>query len=367
MRSRPSVHVRFAPFGLSWSRAGLLGWSLLASLLALAAHGAEPMVGIRSLAMGESLRALPQQSEALLLNPAGLEQKQQFHVSGFYSLRLPSMGHFLHASISDSVTNRYFALGLYYNYLHETPQFAFRLRTTNPGEDQQIVGAAIVRDGHESGTSLALPVGQRMSLGATLKYAHYSLVAKLGEEQLGAGRAFDDSRVDRENNVDLGSIGSVVSFDVGMVLRPFAGLHLGVVGQNLWPHGSELPTMLGIGLGYAWDDRLILALDTVINFTGHEACTDMTQTTCTETSKQTTVRVGLGGEYSIAGKVPVRLGYMYDDWLAGHHVTAGLGYVSGSSRWAIDVGLRQRVSPSSETVLLIGLRVLSGGLPSDGN
>ena len=330
------------------------------------ANAAEPMVGIRSLAMGDSMRAMATQSEAMLLNPAGLALSQQFQVTGFYSLRLPSLGHFLHASISDSVTNPYFALGLYYNYLRETPRFGFRLR--NGGDDlvQQVVGADIVRTGHESGTTLAIPIGQRLTLGASLKYAYYSLRAQLGQDVAPPGQSAADSRIDRENSVDLGSTGSVVTFDFGMTLRPFAGLHVGVVGQNLWPHGYELPTLLGIGLGYQVGDRLLLAVDTVINFTGNEACSDMTQTTCNETTRRTTVRVGGGAEYTIAGKVPLRLGYLYDDNLRAHHATMGLGYVSKDSGFALDVSVRQRVAPGSETVLLFGIRILRDGIAQEG-
>ena len=47
------------------------------------ANAAEPMVGIRSLAMGDSMRAMATQSEAMLLNPAGLALSQQFQVTGF--------------------------------------------------------------------------------------------------------------------------------------------------------------------------------------------------------------------------------------------------------------------------------------------
>jgi len=331
------------------------------------AYAAEPVVGIRSLGMGDTLRAMASQSEAMLLNPAGLGLSKQFQASGFYSLRLPSLGHFLHASISDSVTNRYFALGLYYNYLHETPRFGFRLRAGGDELVQKVVDAPIVRDGHESGASLAIPLGERFSLGGSLKYAHYSLRAQLGSDIAPPAQTAADSRIDRENSVDLGSVGSVVTFDIGLALRPFAGFHVGVVGQNLWPHGVELPTLLGIGLGYDFGNRLLLAADTVIDFTGHETCADMTFATCNETTRQTTVRVGAGAEWTIAGKVPVRLGYLYDDFLRGHHVSGGLGYVAQDSGFAVDVSFRQRVSSGAETVLLFGIRILRDGASGNGN
>ncbi|MBP6609225.1 MAG: hypothetical protein KA258_06595, partial [Deltaproteobacteria bacterium] len=54
------------------------------------AQAAEPQVGVRSLAMGDSLRAMATQSEGMLLNPSGLALTKQFQATGFYSLRLPS-------------------------------------------------------------------------------------------------------------------------------------------------------------------------------------------------------------------------------------------------------------------------------------
>ena len=329
------------------------------------AHAAEPQVGVRSLAMGDSLRAMATQSEGMLLNPSGLALTKQFQATGFYSLRLPSFGHFLHASLSDSITNRHFALGLYYNYLTEKPRFAFRLRSGGEAFTQLVQGAEIVRTGHESGTALAIPIGERFTLGASLKYGYYTLRAQLGQDMAPPGQTAADSRIDRENSVDLGSVDHVVTFDIGATVRPFAGLHIGIVGQNLWPHGVEMPTLLGIGLGYQLGERLLLAADTVINFTGQQTCIDMSGTTCTETARKTTVRFGLGGEYAIAGRVPLRLGYLYDNDLRAHHTTFGLGFISRDPGFAIDVSVRQRVSGGSETVLLIGLRILRGDGPSE--
>ena len=332
-------------------------------LLVSIAHAAEPQVGLRSLAMGDSLRAMATQSEGLLLNPSGIAITKQFQASGFYSLRLPSFGHFLHASLADSVTNRYFALGLYYNYVYEKPRFAYRLRSGGEAFTQTVYGTEIVRTGHETGSAVAIPIGERVAIGATVKYANYSLRSQLGQDMAPPGLSAADSRIDAEKGVDLGSTGHIVTFDIGATFRPMGGLHIGVVGQNLWPHGYELPTLLGMGLGYQFTDRLMLAVDTVVNFTGNEACSDMSGATCGETVRRTTVRVGAGGEYAIAGKVPLRLGYLYDNDLRRHHVSFGLGYISQDPGFALDVSVRQSVTAGKETVMLIGFRILRDGIP----
>src|SRR5262249_18457220 len=87
----------------------------------------DPVVGIRSLAMGGSLRALAEGDEGTLLNPSGIAVLRQFAAGGSYSFRAQTGGHFLHASVSDSVTQKYLALGLYNTFFYETPSYAYRL------------------------------------------------------------------------------------------------------------------------------------------------------------------------------------------------------------------------------------------------
>ena len=64
-----------------------------------------------------------------------------------------------------------------------------------------------------------------------------------------------------------------MTFDLGATLRIIDELYLGVVGHNLWAHGFELPTRLGLGLGYRYGERLTLAFDAVIDFTSAQRCT----------------------------------------------------------------------------------------------
>lgn len=345
--------------------------SILAGLLvgavvtgaASSAQAAEPVVGLRSLAMGDTLRGAATEAEGPLLNPSGMAVTQKFQVSGFYSLRLPSQGHNVHLSIVDSVTNRRLAIGLYYSFTQELPRFAFPL-AEGPyadGTAQRVIlvdGARISRNGNESGISAALPIGERFSLGATVKYAYYALRAELEPSMIPAGYNFNLSRLDKERGVDLGSIGHAVTFDFGMTLRLVDQLRIGIVGQNLWPQGQELPIRLGLGLAYRLGERLLLAGDAVINFTGSEDCVTVELDRCTETARRTTTRLGLGAEYSILGRVPLRAGYTYDNAMGTQAVTGGIGYVHPSPSFAMDFSFRQRVDNGSETVLLLGFRVI---------
>ena len=346
-------------------------------LWAGSAEATDPMSGVRSLAMGGSLRGLPSGAEGLLLNPAGIATTKQFSATGFYSLRVQSMGHFLHASTADSVTNPYFALGLYYNFVYETPHYAYRLgEYTAPegGTLRRVIsvdGASIVRTGSEAGTVIAIPLFSRFALGGTLKYAYYTLRSTPTAQQLPPDYTYVTPNIDGDRVVDLGSINHVVTFDLGATLRIIDELYLGVVGHNLWGHGFELPTRLGLGLGYRYGERLTLAFDAVIDFTSAQRCTLEAQPSqgaagnpmladslCATSEPELSYRLGGGLEYVLMSKIPLRLGYQFESPLSAHHLTGGVGYYNLEHNFGLDFSLRQGVNAGAETVLLIGLRIL---------
>ncbi len=332
-------------------------------------HAAEPAEGTRSLAMGDTLRAAATGSEGVLLNPSGIAITRMLTAAAFYSLRVQTLGHILHASISDSLMQRWISLGLYYNFIYETPKFAYRLTEGGPNPRTLIVqNSKIVRTGSESGIVVAVPISDRFSLGGTVKYGDYSLKSTLGDGSVPADFNYQSPRVDMDHNVDLGTISHVVTFDLGFTARIYDELRIAVVGQNLWAHGIELPSILGLGVSYRPSTRWLLAGDAVINFTGNVNCigmsadkspnnsTDNATDPCVETSNQTTWRMGLGVEYAIADKVPVRVGYMFNSELDAHHISGGIGYLSVERGFGVDFAIRQRVQGGDETVMLLGLR-----------
>ena len=324
------------------------------------AYAVDPMVGLRSLAMGDSLRGAATGSEGTLLNPSGIAIERRFNSSGFYSLRAQSLGHFLHASISDSVTQQYLAIGLYYNYFHETPRFSYLLPEGGARNRAFVVdGYDTVRTGTEAGAVIAVPFGERFALGGTLKYGYFSLKSQLHAGDVPEDFAYQNPKIDGDKSVDLGTLGHVVSFDLGFTLRLINELRLGVVGQNLWAHGTELPSRLGIGLSYRLNERVLFAADAMIDFTGNESCSvAMDNGLCQESQRRTTYRIGGGAEYIAASKVPLRAGYLYDSYLNAHHVSGGLGYLDTERGFGLDFSLRQQVSAGTETVLLLGFRVI---------
>lgn len=356
-----SLAASYLLWGIRFQRRRLAAiWATAVLMLFWAprAWAVDPVVGIRSLAMGDSLRGFASGDAGLLLNPSGIAMQRQFYTGGFYSLRPQTLGHFLHTSIADSVTQRYLALGLYNTFFYETPHFSYRL---SEGENSNRVitvrGNDIVRTGNEAGLVLAVPLGERFAMGGTIKYGYFSLLSQLHPEDVPPDFTYANPLINGDRKVDLGSVGHVVSFDVGATLRLFNELRLGVVGQNLWAHGTEMPTRLGIGLSYRPSERLLLAADALIDFTGSESCIAVTNGLCTDKEKRTVYRLGGGVEYIVKNVAPLRLGYLYDSNDGAHYISGGVGYLDLMRNYGIDLSLRQQVSAGTETVVLLGVRV----------
>jgi hypothetical protein len=329
----------------------------LVSVLAAAspARAAEPVVGLRSLAMGNSLRAAAVGAEGILLNPSGIALLHQYAVTGFYGFNVQSLGHAFHVSVADSVTQRRIAMGLAYTFVRETPRLALRV-SEGPGKRTlAFQDLPITRNAHEISLVTAIPLGDRFILGVTTKYGYFSTNVQLPADGLPADFMPDNPSFDKDHVYDLRSVGNVVSFDIGLTVRVLDQLSLGVVGQNLWPHGNEQPSLLGAGLAYGATQRLTLAADVLVNFNGYQECVAAAPDPCRETANRTTVRAGGGMEYAIVDRVPLRLGYMYDSAPDGHHISAGLGYFT--ARYGIDVAMRQRLSGGLETLLVLGFRL----------
>ena len=152
-----------------------------------------------------------------------------------------------------------------------------------------------------------------------------------------------------------------VTFDVGLIFRLGDKFNIGAIGYNLWDHGSsETPLSLGIGLAYVPLPTLSINFDTVVNFTGYKQLhvNSMDQT---KLDSRITARLGPGIEWTIARKVPVRFGVVYDSAWEGHnsrgatYLTLGLGYLSQS--FGIDLGYRVKVEAGTENFLMLGLRL----------
>lgn len=302
---------------------------------AQAARAQSDFVGVRAMGMGEAQRATATGAEAPLLNPAGMSLVRQYVIEGMYGIKIETVGHHANVSVVDSITSRV-AAGLFYSFIYESPKVGF------DWAGGRIEEATLTRTGHAAGLSLSFPLGDHFLIGATAKYLHLDTTAPLP-----MGTVPDHLSLDSVNGV---------TFDIGMILRLGDRFNIGLVGYNLWDHGSrESPLSLGIGLAYVPVPTLSINFDTVVNFTGFQTYKLDMATDQVSLQQRTTARLGPGIEWTIASKVPLRLGVVYDSGLSSTYLTAGLGYVSPS--FGVDLSYRGKVSGGIENFLMLGVRL----------
>ena len=311
--------------------------AVLVSLVTFAspARAQYDFVGVRAMGMGEAQRATATGASAVLMNPAGMSLVRQYVIEGMYGIKIESVGHHANLSVVDSITSRV-AAGLFYSFIYETPKIGFNWAGGKIDSEQ------ITRTGHAAGLSLSVPLGDHFIIGATAKYLHIDTTAPLP-----MGTVPDHLTLDSVNSV---------TFDIGMILRLGQTFNIGLIGYNLWDHGSrESPLSLGIGLAYIPVPSLSINFDTVINFTGYQDYKVDMMTGKVSLNQKTTARLGPGIEWVISNKVPLRAGVVYDSGLPATYLTVGLGYLS--TAFGIDLSYRAKVQGGIENFLMLGLRI----------
>jgi len=299
------------------------------------ARGQADVPGARAVGMGEAMRAVPSGAEAPLLNPAGMSLARQYVIEAMYGFRVESLGHQAHVSVVDSVTAK-LAAGLFYTFVYETPKLGFKWA------GGQVDSTTITRTGHAAGLALSYPLGDRFIIGATVKYLHLDSTAPLPPMTV-------------PPQITLDTVNGV-TFDVGMILRLGDKFNIGLVGQNLWDHGSrESPLLLGIGLAYVPVRVVTLAFDTTINFTGYQSYKLDMATQKLSLDGRVAARLGPGIEFLAGSKVPLRAGVVYDSGLPATYLTLGVGYLSPT--FGIDLGYRVKLQGGIENFLQIGFRL----------
>jgi hypothetical protein len=298
-------------FVLAVGPTAVLAVGLMAAL-APSARAFEDFSGTRALGMGEASRAWAIGDEGPLLNPSGMTLAKAYNIEAAYSYASRLSDNFLHASIVDNTSSFNLAGGLYYTY-HTADR-----------------GGGVVAHGHEGGLALALPFGDVVSLGGTIKY------------------------LDLEDADDVDGHGGGLTFDLGATIRPHPMVSLGLVGANLRDLDNSQATR-GIGYGAAW----IPIPNLVVDLDGLTRLTADNQTGRKGTS------VMAGGDFTLlAGKLSVRAGGGYDAVTGNGYATVGFSAISEVG--AFDAGLREdltrsEVSPGvdrpRETVVGISLRL----------
>jgi hypothetical protein len=301
-RSAGRVH---GSFGL----AGLAGLVVLVACMwgARPAAAFEPFVGTRALGMGGGLRAAATGGSGPLLNPSGMSLTQSYNIEADYVFAHARDDNFFHASVVDSTSAFRLAGGFYYTYHSDDPD--------GPPSGH----------GHEAGLALALPFGDRVTIGGTLKYFLLS-----GDQQ----------------TVDLKTSG--LTFDAGATVRVTSGLSLGVVGTNLRKLQTGLaPLAIGYGIALSPEEDVLLVVDGVTFLAADPPL------------PRKSTRISGGAEVLLAKKIALRAGGGYDGVSQNGFFTAGFSAVSEAG--ALDFGARQDAFQSGsaprETILGVSFRL----------
>jgi hypothetical protein len=251
----------------------------------------------RSMAFGGAQTALGTSTTALYENPANLPMARVYHFEGIAALSPEARRQSYGGGVVDSSTSR--------------------LAGGVGGTWNMLDPDGIHRQWTDLRMALAYPFGDRFSLGATGRYLRVD--QKTGAGPLGASTVSDGT-----SNSPLFN---AFTFDLGAVVVLTEGLRFGAVGHNLTNPGNGFaPTWVSGGLGYG-RDIFSIEVDAGADFT---------------TYKSTRSRIMAGGEVFLANKVPLRVGYRYDDGVKTHALSGGLGYVDKG--WSLELGAMHEVA-----------------------
>ena len=278
-------------------------------------------LGPRELAMGGAMRAEAQGALSITLNPAGLALTRELVFEGGYGHGFGSGADVFTVSGCDSTVP---IAGCFY-YRH----FRTALAGAVPAgpEDRHRV--------HEGGGTFARAIGDRIFLGAGVKYIKHGCE---GGCELLTG---DD---------DPGGL----AVDAGAIVQPIDILRLGVAGHNLAGASPLYPRAIGAGIAARPVPSLGLAFDGLWSLGGD--------------GDQTTARYGGGIEYFFSSSdgqtgFPVRLGALFDDGNDSTYLSAGVGVVA--AKIGFDVGASKQLGGDG-LMVQASLRVFGPRQPAAG-
>lgn len=284
-------------------------------LLPAVAHAYGEYETPRSLAMGGALRALGNGTTAIFFNPANMSLTRLYHIEASGSIRPEATRAIGTATAIDSITSSTKVAG----------GAAFSVGLEDPKSVENPEG--LDRTFTDFRSAVAYPIADKVFIGLGFRY--------LRMIQDGFG-PLDQSSLERYSPVSGGLLQAkgqrdpfvdTWTLDAGITARIGQSLHIGVVGQNLThPGHSLLPTTVGGGIGYGNKDFSI-EVDGLADFDSWTTVTG---------------RFMGGGEYLVAHKVPLRIGYQYDQGANVHSVSGGVGYVS--TEVGVELGVRRTLS-----------------------
>lgn len=290
----------------------------------------------RSAAMGGALRAAGSGTTSIFVNPAALPEVRLYHFEALAQVTPETDRQVYGGTVVDSITSR-LAGGF------------------------SLVGGFMDRDGLDRSfldarLALAFPITERFMIGLTGRYfkATQSGLGPFGWSAVSGGLVDPGSTSTPRGRV---AMVNTPSLDAGIVIAPTDNILIGVAGQNItYPNNGLLPTTIGGGLAYK-GGALTIEADGVADINSW---------------LKPTARIGVGGEYIIVGRVPVRLGYRYDSGGKLSTLSLGTGFISTS--FSVEATVRRSLSNPGETGMVFsvayflessGLTKSPAGAPSE--
>jgi opacity protein-like surface antigen len=260
--------------------------------------------------MGGAARAFGGSTDALYANPANMAVARVYHLAAFAHLAPEGAYQEYGAAAVDSVSSGAgLAGGIGAHYVLQDP-------------------SGVDREGLDVRFALALPIGDKVFIG--LGGRHLSLKQN-GDGPLGPSVV--------SSGLESKTVVRRVTADAGLTVKPIEELAISLVGNNLTNPGDGFqPLSLGGGVGFGIREFTAEA-DVVGDFT---------------TWDRTTVRAMGGAEFLVAGHVPLRAGYRFDEGAESHAISAGVGFIDRV--FALELGARRVLSGPAETAIFLGFR-----------
>lgn len=337
---------------MRWSRkgsalaAGLSGGLLLLAPGRAAATDPSPLLpGViynygesetpRSAAMGGALRALGDGTTGIFLNPAAMASTRVYHIEARTEVTPETRSWLIGATVIDSITSKLAG--------------SFSIQ----GSPIAVDPAGIDRSWLDLRLGLAYPISDHFILGLTGRYlkATQSGIAQPGYGfgySVASGGLADPTSITGAPSDAVGqrpdrfALINTVTFDAGILIKPSDSFGIAIVGQNLsYANNGFLPMIVGGGLGYK-GDAFALEVDGLADLSSYSL----------PGSVKPAARIMAGGEYLLAGMVPLRAGYRYDSGAKLNTLSFGTGYVGGS--FAVEASVKRTASNPGATTVFIG-------------
>jgi hypothetical protein len=287
----------------------------------------------RSAAMGGALRGLGSGSSGIFLNPAAMATTHVYHLEALTQYTPETHRWVVGGVVVDSITSRLAG--------------AFSIMGIPLPMDPD----GIRRTSLDLRLGLAYPITDRFIVGVTGRYLKVTQSGTAGPSyasgqnpygfgpSLVSGGLVDPSSTSSPPN--RSALLNTATFDVGLVAKPSDSLYIAAVGQNLtYANNGFLPLLVGGGIGYGADLFSIEA----------DGLADLSSWGVPGAVKAT-ARIMAGAEYKIAGLVPVRAGYRFDQGAKLNTLSLGSGFVG--NEFAIEASVKRTVSnPGATTVFL---------------